>query len=205
MAEQPSSPLSLAQIPRRIVTPRLDITLLRLEDAPDISRGLQESWPEMHHWVAWADTPESIGLPKQHEAVSRNILQFNKGEAYFGVSRLRTTGELGPQVTLYNMDLDNQCGECGYWTPTKLTGSGLTTEGMAAVLKLGTSCYGLKEIFARHGAGNTASQRVLNKLGFVFDHVVKDGSQRGSGEHLDAYVYRLTASQTFPSDALFYS
>lgn len=189
----------LAAIPRKIITPRLEITLLAPSDFNELSDAITgPSWANMYHWVAWATSREKYSRENYPKSAQVSVDHFPAGRAYFGVARLRDTGAIGPQVTLYNMDLDKRTGDYGYWTPKGVTGRGLTFEGSIAMLKLGFEYYGLKEIFAYHGCGNEASKKILTKLGFEYTHTVADGSQRGSGEKIPALHYRLDDPERIP-------
>ncbi len=51
-----------------------------------------------------------------------------------------------------------------YWA------KGLTTEAMRAIIKFASARLGLKRLMGGHAKDNTGSQRVLEKLGFVYHH-----------------------------------
>lgn len=190
----------LDTIPRRIITPRLEITLLDLDrDSDAISDELTgDSWDDMHSWVSWVTSKEALSRTGHRKTAQENVEAFLSGDSYFGVSRLRSNGTLGPQVTLYHINHDSNTGEYGYWAPKLLTGQKLTQEASIAMLMLGRDFYGLKKIFADHSLGNVASKRVLENLGFKFSHVEKDGAQRGSGEKIDAVHYVLDDMNSIP-------
>lgn len=57
--------------------------------------------------------------------------------------------------------------ELGYWLSRAHWGRGLATEAAAAVLAHGIATLGFTSIVSGHFAGNPASGRVLEKLGFV--------------------------------------
>lgn len=179
-------------VPKLILTPHFEIKPLSLEDSDDISDELTgPSWDDMHRWVSWAQTKEGLSRSAHKEIVLKNIRGFYAGENYFGVSRQKGNQKLGPQVTLYNIDIAEEECEFGYWTPKEMTNQGYTQETGAAMLLLGFQYYGLKKIFAKHGRGNDSSERILTKLGFEFSHVTNGGSFRGSGEEIDTFYYML--------------
>lgn len=73
--------------------------------------------------------------------------------------------------------------ELGYWIGVEHWGRGYATEAGAAVLDFGFGTLGLNRIEAHCFLGNEASSRVLDKLGFRLEgllrhHVVKDGRPR---------------------------
>jgi RimJ/RimL family protein N-acetyltransferase len=55
--------------------------------------------------------------------------------------------------------------ELGYWIGVPFWGKGYATEAAGAVVAFGFQMLGLHRIYAHHFAGNTASQRVLEKIG----------------------------------------
>jgi len=55
--------------------------------------------------------------------------------------------------------------ELGYWIGVPYWGQGFATEAATAVLAFGFEKLRLNRIYAAHFAGNTASQRVLEKIG----------------------------------------
>jgi RimJ/RimL family protein N-acetyltransferase len=73
--------------------------------------------------------------------------------------------------------------ELGYWIGVEHWGQGYATEAAAAVLGFGFETLGLNRIEAHAFPENPASARVLEKLGFRLEgllrhHVVKDGLPR---------------------------
>jgi RimJ/RimL family protein N-acetyltransferase len=55
--------------------------------------------------------------------------------------------------------------ELGYWIGVPFWNKGFATEAARAAVAFGFQMLGLRRIFAHHFAGNTASQRVLEKIG----------------------------------------
>jgi len=55
--------------------------------------------------------------------------------------------------------------ELGYWIGVPFWNKGFATEAARATVAFGFQMLGLHRIFAHHFAGNTASQRVLEKIG----------------------------------------
>jgi [ribosomal protein S5]-alanine N-acetyltransferase len=55
--------------------------------------------------------------------------------------------------------------ELGYWIGVPFWGRGYATEAASAVVEFGFATLHLHRIYAHHFAGNTASRRVLEKIG----------------------------------------
>jgi RimJ/RimL family protein N-acetyltransferase len=103
---------------------------------------------------------------------------------------LPDTGTLIGDVVLFLRSREHRQGEIGYLFHPDYGGRGYATEAAAALLRLGFDGYGLHRIIGRIDARNTASARVLERLGmrreahFVQNEIVK-------GEWTDEIVYAL--------------
>jgi ribosomal-protein-alanine N-acetyltransferase len=73
-------------------------------------------------------------------------------------------GELCGAVGLA-IALAHERAELGYWIGVPYWGQGFATEAASAVMAFGFETLRLNRIYASHFAGNTASQRVLEKIG----------------------------------------
>jgi [ribosomal protein S5]-alanine N-acetyltransferase len=105
---------------------------------------------------------------------------------------LRESGALCGGVGL-RIEADHHRAELGYWIGVPYWGNGYATEAARVVVKYGFETLGLHRIFASHFAGNSASARVLHKIGMRHE-----GSQRAHilkwGEFLDLEMYGMVAS-----------
>jgi RimJ/RimL family protein N-acetyltransferase len=64
-----------------------------------------------------------------------------------------------------NLSDEHKRAELGYWIGVPFWGRGYATEAASAAVALGFEMLRLRRIYAHHFAGNTASQRVLEKIG----------------------------------------
>ncbi len=91
------------------------------------------------------------------------------------------------------IESEHRRGELGYWIGVPYWGNGYATEAARALAKYGFETLGLHRIFACHFAGNSASARVLRKVGMRHE-----GSQRAHllkwGEFIDLEMYGMLAS-----------
>jgi len=85
---------------------------------------------------------------------------------------LTDTGHLIGTVAL-ELELDHYRAELGYWIGTSYWNKGFATEAARAVLNFGFSRTQLHRIVALRFADNAASERVLQKLGFVQEGVLR--------------------------------
>lgn len=105
-----------------------------------------------------------------------------------------SSGDFVGEFSLNLRDRENRGGEIGYVLHPAHQGKGYATEGAREMLRLGFNTHGLHRIVGRLDARNTASARVLSKLGmrhearFVRNEFIK-------GEWTDEDVYALLADE----------
>ena len=88
-------------------------------------------------------------------------------------------------------DVHRHTAEFGYWLAEEFWGRGIMTEIVNAFEKYCFENFSLRRLYAEPFANNTASARVLEKAGFVFEgrlqkNVIKDG------QILDSLLYAKT-------------
>lgn len=83
-------------------------------------------------------------------------------------------------------------GELGYWLAKAYRGQGLMTRAVRAVAAYGFETLGLKRIEATAFVHNPASQRVLERAGFVREGTLAGWHQKG-GKLIDAVMFAIVA------------
>lgn len=102
------------------------------------------------------------------EVVGLRAGQFTlaaEGDKIFLAAELRDTHAMIGEVSLIWRDAANRQGEVGYIFNPAYHGNGYATEAARALLQLGFEGLGLHRIYARCAAVNTASWRVMERLG----------------------------------------
>lgn len=82
----------------------------------------------------------------------------------------------------------------GYALARRLWGRGLVTEAAAAVIELGFDCYGLHKVWAHADVRNTASWRVMEKLGMSREGLLRE-HHMVRGEPGDMYSYGILRAE----------
>ncbi|HKF14418.1 MAG TPA: GNAT family N-acetyltransferase [Gaiellaceae bacterium] len=89
-------------------------------------------------------------------------------------------GEIQGGGTLHHFDWEHGQVEIGYWLFTHTRGRGTATKMARFLAEYGFS-LGLQRIEARVFAGNTASERVLERAGFTREGVIRSMPMRAGG------------------------
>lgn len=139
--------------------------LVRLNDDPEIERNTS-----------------SVTLPYTREKAVEALEKFAKmASEGTGVTRawcLAGTDEPVGGVGLMYSTRDNNA-ELGYSTRRDHRGGGYTTEACAAMLDWAFGDLGIHRVFARHFTHNPASERIMDKLGMVFEGVQREHGKKG--------------------------
>ena|SRR5579884_4138254 len=171
-------------------TERLILRPLELSDIPQLvpligAREVAATTLRIPHPYTEQHAREFIGplqtAPAQHAPIA--------GQAITRKQDRQLIGGIGLQV-----DEAHQRAELGYWIGVPFWGNGYATEAGRAMVRYGFADLQLHRIFASHFEGNTASARVLKKIGMRHE-----GCQRGHilkwGQFLDLQLYGILRSE----------
>jgi RimJ/RimL family protein N-acetyltransferase len=147
-----------------------------------------ESRPEVARWLYW----EPRGETEVREALDRRIAWPLERGLTVG-TELLATGELIGHVSLTVEPLHRQ-GEIGFIFHPDHQGRGYATEAAAAVLRIAFDAYGLHRVSGRLEARNSASTRVLEKLGMRREAHLRE-NEWVKGEWQSELVYALLARE----------
>lgn len=87
-------------------------------------------------------------------------------------------------------DIHLKNAELGYWLGAPFWGRGIITEAIKQMITFGFRTYEINRIFARPFGTNIASQKALEKAGFILEgHFEK--TLYKNGEYLDELVYAI--------------
>lgn len=86
--------------------------------------------------------------------------------------------------------IEQKNAELGYWLAEPFWGKGIATRAVLQMVDYGFAQLPINRIFARPFGNNIASQKVLEKAGFVLEAQYK-GTFYKNGEYLDELVYAV--------------
>lgn len=152
-------------------TSRLILRPIILEDAPEIQKHFND-WEIIKNLsvlVPWP-YPEDGAI----SFIRDNALpRMERGEAMIWVIVPKETGK-DKAVGLIDFRFeDNGQGNRGFWIARPYQGRGLMTEAVAAVNDFVFFECGVEKMLIANAAGNTASRRVKEKTGAVFQRFVE--------------------------------
>ena len=93
-------------------------------------------------------------------------------------------------VSVWFTSRANMVGEIGYWVRSDATSHGIGTEATARALQIAFQELQMHRVTTRIAVGNIASERIMQKLGFLKEGTLRDEVKVGS-RWLDHTVWGL--------------
>jgi ribosomal-protein-alanine N-acetyltransferase len=160
-----------------IETPRLRLTPVVLEDAPDVFLMMRDPEVMAYQDVGEIDDPDLVA-----DIVAAEIRDVAQGLAWYWTMRQLSNGAYVGVCDVSDIDWRHHRAEVGFMLGRGAWGQGYGLEAMQAVI-IHAASEGLQRLSARTHAGNGRSQVLLAKLGFEEEgylrgHVDRDGERR---------------------------
>ena len=153
----------------------------------DLYEAVCQSLPELTRWSGWA---EDYAPADAATWVAKAWLEWAEGKSHqFIVTHRRIPGVLGV-VGLSEISPVRLEANLGYWIRSDMTGQGLATTAARQVAKFAFSHLNLRRIRLFHAIENEASQRVAEKVGFVYEGHIRAHIRLNGVDH-DTLLYSL--------------
>ena len=157
------------------------------EDAPAHRDAVIESLPQVGRWLEWAY--DGYRVDDSSAFIARAIAGHETGEMYEFLI-FDTDGGLLGGCGLTRLDARFLKSNLGYWVRTGAAGRGVATAATQLLVRFGFEQLGLQRIEIVAAVGNTASQRVAEKVGAHREGVLRNGI-RYRGRNIDAVCFSL--------------
>jgi ribosomal-protein-alanine N-acetyltransferase len=163
-------------------TQRLTLRPIRIDDAAALYKARGDA-DVMRYW----DWPEQESADRVRDVLAAHIPKHDPEPGnetmLWWVAALSPDGPAIGECDLSEIDHHNRRAEVGFLFARAHWGQGYAREAMERVIAYGFGALGLERLWARFHDGNTASQRLLERLGFTYEgrlraHVIRDGAQR---------------------------
>jgi RimJ/RimL family protein N-acetyltransferase len=180
---------ALIDLPMPIRTPRLLIRPKQAGDGAIIAAAVAETWEELHKWMHWAETPDRF-TPELLEIRNRHVMaSFILREDIELIGVEAATGTAVVWCGLHDIDWQGRQCDTGYWVRKSAQGRGFATEAANAMARYAFGALGMRRVGLTYSAGNEASRRIAERLGFCFEGVQKGANVLPEGKYADRYCY----------------
>src|ERR1041385_6489097 len=101
---------------------------------------------------------------------AKNTIEFAAKDNPTRRFAIDVNGELVGAIGIHpKEDIERKNAELGYWLAEKYWGKGIMTNAIKQMVEYGFKNFDVDRIFARPFGTNIASQKVLEKAGFIFE------------------------------------
>jgi len=149
---------------------RIRIRKLRPSDAESIYENARDV--EIYRWAI--SIPRPYPRAEADRLIRKASYYLKRGKRYaFGIA-LKDSDRVIGIVDLFKVDFENKDAELGYWIGKKYRGKGLMSEAVELMLNFGFTKLKLHRIHANVFEGNTASEKVLKRHGFIYEGLSRE-------------------------------
>ena len=171
------------------LSPRLSLRPFRRRDVEPLLEAVLPSLAELNRWLPWAHP--TYGRGDAAAFIRESMSAWSEGRAFdFAIRSQADPGRHLGNVSVWFTSRAALVGEVGYWTRTDETNRGICTEATARALDIAFGELNMHRVVLRIAVGNTASERVAEKLGFVREGLLRD-EVRVNGVWLDHSIWGL--------------
>lgn len=177
----------LLKVPERIVTRRLVLRPLRLDDAPEVNRAITESFAELKRWMPWAGKRPTLAQTTDY---CRDAAVEFEARREFRMAMFRRTDQaLLGGAGLVRGDWLVPKFEVGYWIRTAEAGHGYVTEAVKALTQFARRHLRVRRLEIRTDARNRRSAAVAERAGFKLEGRLRQESRDNRGRLRDTLVF----------------
>lgn len=187
----------LIDMPLPIVTPRLLLRPPQQGDGLGMHEAKEETWDMLVRWMPW--TTEGLGTPETAEVFARKAhAAFLLREKCMLIGFERASGRPVVWTGFHDPNWKTRQFTTGYWVRESAQGKGYATEAGNAVLRYLFGALKATRVQIGHAAGNDASRRVIEKLGYAPEAVMVKAHELPDGRIVDGYGYARLSPDGLP-------
>lgn len=128
------------------------------------------------------------------EAHGKAFIEFANSNHPLHVFAIDINGEAAGGIGVHpQTDIQRKNAELGYWLAEPFWGKGIISKAVEQMIAYGFDTFGIDRIFARPFEHNAASQRILEKNGFVQEARLAKTLFK-NGKYLDEIIYGIRRS-----------
>lgn len=166
---------------------RVVLRSVELKHVDGLFRIIGSSREHLEKWLPWVDYVQTVD--DERHIVEQWIYEMQMRAAVHLCITFQD--DLVGLISTHQIDWINQRTSVGYWMGSENVGKNFATEATAVLLTYLFDNLRLHRIFIQAATENTASNRVIKKLGFKWEGVLRE-NERVKDRYLDHNIYGMT-------------
>ena len=166
---------------------RLTLRSAKSENAVELYRIIADSREHLEKWLPWVDYVRSVD--DERHIVDQWLYEMQMRTAIHLC--INFENQIVGLVSTHQIDWMNQRTSIGYWTKSDVVNRSICTESTAVLISYIFDKLRLHRIYIQAAIGNAASNRVIQKLGFKHEGILRE-NERIRDHFLDHNIYGMT-------------
>lgn len=163
----------------------ITLKVLAINDAQLIFDAIDNNRSHLRRWLPFVDKTKEV---KDTLAFVKSIV--DDVERRQEVFMIWYKGSFVGLIGLKEIDYLNRKVEIGYWLIEQVTGNGIITRSVEAIIKFCYHQLGMNRIQIKCGVGNIKSSAIPRRIGFTFEGIERAGEKHPLG-YIDLEVFSL--------------
>jgi ribosomal-protein-serine acetyltransferase len=167
-----------------------DVELHSVEtrNADELYQIIDSSREHLEEWLPWVEYIHSIN--DERRMVEQWVYEM---QMRFAIHLcINFEHRIVGVISTHQIDWINLRTSIGYWIRKEMTGRNLATEASAVLINYLFEDLKLHRIYIQAATGNVASNKVIKKLGFKFEGILRE-NEKIKERFLDHNIYGMTA------------
>lgn len=143
----------------------------------------------LNEWLPWPKSQTDIKIVTK--TFTDMLLSFAEKKSL--TCAIIYKGDLCGVAGFNSLDMLLKKGVIGYWLSQKFQGNGIMTRVVKYYIRHAFEDMGLEKIETAHAIGNISSQKVIEKVGFIKEGIVKN-AENLHGKIVDHIIYGMMKS-----------
>jgi ribosomal-protein-serine acetyltransferase len=162
---------------------------VELTNSEELYRAINESREHLGRWLPWVEYVQS--LQDERNMVEQWVYEMQMRAAIHLC--IIFENKIAGVISTHQIDWLNQRTGVGYWIRKEMTGRHLATSATAVLMNYLFKKLKLHRIYIQAATDNDASNKVIRKLGFKLEGVLRE-NEKVRERYLDHYIYGMTES-----------
>lgn len=167
---------------------RIVLRAVRSSDCSELFKIIAESRPHLEKWLPWVHYVRSVD--EESKIVEQWLYDMELRSAIHLCITLEE--RIVGLISAHQIDWMNQRTSIGYWIKSDMVNKNIVTESTANLMEYLFRKLRIHRIYIQAATDNIASNRVIKKLGFKFEGLLRENERLGD-RFVDHNIYGMTS------------
>lgn len=178
-----------------IIGEKIILRPLKLDDSEKLVLLINASANELREFMPWMNG--AISHREEDDFLLRAMQEMNLNQAIHFAVMLKDITQIVGVIGTHPIDWLNESASVGYWIATAFTKNGYATEATLLIVEALFAELKMHRVAVSAAIDNAASNRVIEKIGFRFEGIMKSAGKVASASWKDLNSFALLKEEYF--------